>query len=281
MEFHPEIARKFAFMGARIRVGEIKPTWNRTLDDMAPFRLDILDDRGGQIYDLQLNRRKVKRLFALDVKPKQRHLLMFCSEHFRNEAGLWQDRDHRVLCGHDEREWFCAEIPEEKRVTTVNQAMDALMPNIARNSLNRRKVKGRDRLKRKNPGFKRQGEWFFIPNPGFRPRDKVYHRNEPLMRGAGKPHLAEYLVRHGGKTVYVRGWGGFPISEGEYLNRVRINRLVKHEGWVPRVENPIVHVKGWIRHPDHKTITLQGWHRVEPNTEKTQVGNNRVITFID
>ena len=246
-----------------------------------PKPLKRLDDRRGQFFDLQLNRRKVKRLFTLDVRPGQRHLLMFCSERFRNAEDIWQDRDHRVLCGHDEREWFCAEIPEQKRVTTVHQAMDALMPNIARNSLNRRKVKGRDRLKRKNPGFKRQGEWFFIPDPNFRPRDEVYHRNEPLMRGVGKPHMAECLVRHGGETVYVRNQGNMVLAEGEYRRRMRSVPGARADNWSVRVEDPVVHVKGWIRHPDHKTVVLQGWHRVEPNTEETQVGNNRVIMFID
>ena len=225
MEFHPEISRKFAAMGARVRMREIEPFHRWTLDDMAAFRLDILSDRRGQYYDLQLNPRKVRRLFTLDVRPKKRHLLMFCHERFRNEAGAWEKRDHRVLCGHDEREWFCAAIPPSRRVTTVAQAMEALMPNIVRNNLVRRKVKGRDRLKRKNAGYQRQGEWFFIPDPGFEPRDEVYHRNEPLMRGAGKPHVAEFLVRHGGRTVYTRSWNGASfITEAEYRKRWLIHR---------------------------------------------------------
>lgn len=281
MEFHPEIARKFAAMGARVRLEELEATRWMTLDDTAAFRLNIFSDRRGQYFDLRLNPKKVARLFTLDVRPRQRHLVLFCSEHFQDEKGKWLDRDHRVLCGHDEREWFCAAIPEKKRVTTVTQAMDALMPNIARNSLARHNVKGRDRLKRKNPGYKRQGEWFFIPDPKFQPRDDVFHRNEALLRGVGKPHMAEHLVRHGGKVVYVGGWGSVSISEGEYQRRMRYNRLTKNESWRPMVENPIVHVRGWVKHPDHKTIILHGWHRVEPNTEETQVGGNRTITFID
>ena len=281
MDFHPEISRKFESMGARIRLSDMEPRWRWTLDDLEPFNLNILADRRGQYYDLQVNRNRVRRLFMLDVRPKQRHLLVFCSERFRDENDVWQDRDHRVLCGHDEREWFCAELPPTKRVTTVNQAMEALMPNIVRNSLARRKVKGADRLKRKNPGYKRQGEWFFIPDPNFTPRDEVYHRNEPLMRGAGKPHLAEFLVRHGGKVVYVRTWGGMTLTQAGYESRMKFHPQAARETWIPRVENPIVHVKGWIRHPDHKTLVLHGWHRVEPNTEETEVGRIRRISFID
>lgn len=283
MEFHPDFSWKFESMGARIRIGDLKLRRWQSLEDLAPFNLNILSDHRGQYYDLQVNRKKVRRLITLDVRAKQRHLLMFCSERFRDKNGKWLERDHRVLCGHDEREWFCAEIPEQKRVTTVFQAMDALMPNIVRNSLVRRKVKSGDRLKRKNAGYKRQGEWFFIPDPNFTPRDDVYHRNEPLMRGVGKPHMAELLVRHGGKVGYGNGRQNGPfISDAEYRSRMLADPSgTKFIGWVRMVQDPIVHVKGWIRHPDHKTVVLQGWHRVEPNTEETSAGSGQRITFID
>jgi hypothetical protein len=281
MEFHSDIARKFEIMGARVRLGELKPFWRLSLEDIAAFRLDIGNDRVGQFFDLRLNSLKVTRLLTLDVRPGLKHLVLMCSEHFQDEEGKWQDRDHRVLCGHDEREWFCAAIPESRRVTTVVQAMEALMPSIAPKNLVRQKVRGKDRLKRRNKGFKRQGEWFFVPDPVFHPRDAVYHLNEPLIRGNGKPHDAEYLVRHGGKSVYVRRWGNRIVTEGELRRLLRVDPREKAGNWVLRVEEPVVHVKGKIRHPDHATLVLDGWHRVEPNTEEREVGRNRRITFID
>ena len=50
----------------------------------------------------------------------------------------------------------------------------------------------------------RQGEWFFVPEPGVNDKDAVILRNEPLSRGGGsKPHVCEQMMRKGGEAVMV------------------------------------------------------------------------------
>ena len=62
----------------------------------------------------------------------------------------------------------------------------------------------RTRNRRKNPAFRRQGEWFFLPEPDFVAPEALVLHNEPLRRGnGGKPHWAEECCRSGGETVYV------------------------------------------------------------------------------
>ncbi len=69
----------------------------------------------------------------------------------------------RFLCGHDEREWFVAAVPGG--ASSVRQAMDALQPAPVRQALASHKVSTNKRYSRKNRAFRRQGEWFFVPEP--------------------------------------------------------------------------------------------------------------------
>lgn len=277
--FEAEMKQRFAAVGARVEVRPMLPTRWRSLEDMLPFAIDIRRDRRGQIYDLELNEKRVKRLLALDVRPRQRHLLLMLSEEDLADDGF-VCTDHRLLCGHDEREWFVAALPRSKRASTVTQAMEALKPNLVVNSQRRHRVKTRNRNRRRNGGFVRQGEWFFVPDPRFEPRDKLWHRNEPLSREGGKPHIAEYLVRIGGRPGYTRGWGRVVITEGEFRSMMFGGRNGKPTDWVPTTIDPIVYVRGAVRHPDHKTVVLPTWHRVLANTEEA-AGRNRRVRFID
>ena len=74
-----------------------------------------------------------------------------------------------------------------------------------RDALARNHVSSRKRYARKNRAFRRQGEWFFVPEPTFVVDEKLVLRNEPLRRGSGKPHMVEELYRTGGETVHVCG----------------------------------------------------------------------------
>ena len=123
---------------------------------------------------------------------KERHLLLTVRD------GQQFDR---FLCGHDEREWFVAAVPGG--ASSVRQAMDALQPHGVREALARSHVSSRKRYSRKNRAFRRQGEWFFVPEPSFVAAEKLVLRNEPLQRGGGKPHMVEQLYRTGGEEVYV------------------------------------------------------------------------------
>ena len=46
-------------------------------------------------------------------------------------AGL-PDRKDKFLCGHDERHWFVAGVPERAPVSNVVTAMEALKPDVVR-----------------------------------------------------------------------------------------------------------------------------------------------------
>jgi hypothetical protein len=73
--------------------------------------------------------------------------------------------------------------------------MDALQPKDVRDALARDRVSSRKRYERKNRAFRRQGEWFFVPEPLLVVDEKLVLRNKPLRRGPGKPHLVEGQVR--------------------------------------------------------------------------------------
>ena len=95
---------------------------------------------------------------------------------------------HKFLCGHDERHWFVAAVPEAAAVSTVATAMEALKPFDVRRLQDRLAVKPRKRNRRRNEAFVRQGEWFFVPvASSFQPKKSLILTNEPLRRGAGKP----------------------------------------------------------------------------------------------
>ena len=101
----------------------------------------------------------------------------------------------KYLCGHDERHWFVAGIPESAPVGTVRQAKEALQPREVQNAVARRHVSGKARNRRKNAAFVRQGEWFFLPVADMTVDESLVLTNEPLRRGnGGKPHWAEFVT---------------------------------------------------------------------------------------
>jgi hypothetical protein len=92
-------------------------------------------------------------------------------------------------------------------------------------------------------------------------------RNEPLTRGRGKPHMAEFLYRTGGETVYVCFEYSQGITESAYRQLIAENPAKKRLPWRTMRRNAGVFVRGKVRHSDHKTIHLDVWHRVLMNTE--------------
>jgi hypothetical protein len=225
--------RSFARIGARVRFGD------------GP--INVLRDAEGEFFRLDLATAQAGGYEALDVQPRRRHLILVSTDRF--------------LCGHDERHWFVAGLPE-RRITTVSQAMDALLPVEARENLLRHKVPSRKRHRRHNPAYLRQGEWFFLPAPEFDTRRPIL-RDEPLRRGNGKPHMVEELARAGGETVYVsRAFpNGLTASQHEDLRRERPS-LFNAQHWRIMARNATVYARGRVRHPDHATLRLDGWHRV-------------------
>jgi hypothetical protein len=261
---------KFARIGARLKVSD-RPS--------RPFRvasgsisLDIGEDRDGEFFEVARRPGVDPEVAVLDVQPADRHLLLLV-----REAGEKQ----KFLCGHDERHWFVAAIPEKSPVGTVRQAKEALKPAEVQIAQGRRGLRAEARNRRKNAAYRRQGEWFFLPVPDFGVDEGLVLRNEPLRRGnGGKPHWVEHCYRTGGETVQVCARHPNGVTEKEYRRILAANPRAKGWGWQAMRRNPGVYVRGGVRHADHKTIVLHGWHRVLMNTEG-EAKAMRNVAFLD
>jgi hypothetical protein len=260
---------KFARIGARLKVADRPSRRDRPSGGIA---LDVRSDRKGEFFEIVRPAGAGAEVAVLDVQPAERHLLLLVRE--------GKDKS-KFLCGHDERHWFVAGIPESAPVGTVRQAKEALKPAEVQTAQARERLKGKARNRRKNAAYVRQGEWFFLPVAGTAVDEKLVLRDEPLSRGnGGKPHWADFCYRTGGETVYVCSRHPSGVTESEY--RVILSGHAKAKGWGWRTmrRNPGVYVKGRVRHPDHATITLHGWHRVVMNTEG-QSKAMRNVAFLD
>jgi len=262
------LQEKFERMGARVKVAPDAR--------VEQVRIDIGHDRKGEFFDLKVRADQRVAVHAVDVRPKDRHLLLMVRSEDRN--GLPSAHAQRFLCGHDERAWFVAAVPENRGATNVRTAMEALKPWEAVRSQEVNRVRFKDRNRRKNRGFIRQGEWFFIPAERVRIPEAMVLRNEPLVRTGGKPHLAEFAFRNGGELVYVD-------ARNRAITAAQYQRLLQRDAaaarlYTSRRRNMQVLVKGRISHADHKTILLRDWHRVAVNTEN-QSWAMRFVAFID
>ena len=265
------LKEKFERMGARLKVA-VDPA----REDGA--RIDVQRDRHGEFFDVRVGRRASAD--AIDVRPRERHLLLAVRDVDR-ATGLPRGAGQRFLCGHDERSWFVAAVPEGRGASNVDKAMDALKPAEVRQSIADHRLPARHRNRRKTAAFKRQGEWFFVPAgrvaaPG--PRDLIL-RNERLARTGGKPHVAEFACRFGGETVYVNWRTGQVIGEDAH-HRLAIRNPKEAGAFTRQVRGARVVVRGRVSHPDHKTILLRDWHLVYMNTEN-QSRAMRSVAFID
>lgn len=250
------LRRHFAAMSARLVVPD--GGW------YGPPRIDVrgswfvIEFTGGEPADLEV----------VDVQPHDHHLLLLA------RVG---DEKSKFLCGHDERHWFVAAIPEDARgVTGVETAKAALQPEIVRARIER--VRPKNRFRRRNAAYVRQGEWFFVPAQGIEPPSGFVLRDEPLRRGDGTAHVMQFAFRRGGEAVYVNRAHPAGISERKYARLTPAQR--RSGGWVRMVREPEVYAKGAIRHPHHATVHLAGWHRVLMNTEQGARAMQHVA-FID
>jgi hypothetical protein len=267
----------FAQMGARVKVREIPSRWtqgDRSWITPQDYSLDIRRDGKGEFFELRVPTHLSETLdvTVMQSEPKQRHLLLFV----RKPGG--KPQLDRFLCGHDEREWFVAAVPGG--ASSVRQAMDALQPAPVRQALASHKVSTNKRYSRKNRAFRRQGEWFFVPEPTMVVDPKLALRNEPLRRGAGKPHMVEQLFRTGGETVYVSSKHPNGLPPAEYKRLLKSDPSAARWGWRMMRRDMGVYARGAVSHADHATITLPFWHRVMMNTE-TQSRTMRNVAFLD
>jgi hypothetical protein len=284
------IEKKFSLMGARVKISE--PNNRRWNSNPRPFSIDIGRDEEGEFFSLQV--KKEVEMMIMDVQKKDRHLLLLVKDPNGNQ-GFSQASDprrtatSRFLCGHDERHWFTCAVPGG--ASTVVQAKQNLKPTELQNieqkeGLKANRAHKRHRKLESGRKVHRQGEFMFIPEPYFQPPVDsltVIHRNEPMSRGRGQSHFAEFLYRSGGTRVYVSSFNDKSRTVG--LTEKEFKALSRHDqhrpGWQTRQSNAQVWVKGKIRHHEHRTLDLGTiWHRVVVNTETTAPGAMQVA-FLD
>jgi hypothetical protein len=254
------LERRFATIGARLNVAD--GPW------LGVPRIDIRVDRRGEYFDLRFVGGNEVALDVVDVWRDARHLLLLVRD---------GEEKSKFLCGHDERHWFVAAVPESARgVSGVAQAMHALQPESVQAAVARKRPK--DPFRRKNAAYIRQGEWFFVPAPDLVVDEKAVLRDEPITRGLGKPHTLEYACRLGGEVVYVSR--RYPQGLDHNRFSALSDKARRRESWTQMVRDAAVYAKGAVRHSDHATIVLPAWHRVEMNTEQ-RARAMRHVAFLD
>jgi len=272
---------KFFFrMGARVKQVEVAPQpagWQRFDFGRKELQvvLDIKRDQNGPFFEVRTLAGSRQELLVLNAEPRKKHLLLL-SRQF--DAAGRAVAKQKFLCGHDERHWFVAAIPEDEPVSTVAGAQMALKPMEVRL---REQMLGIDRkwsFRRRNAAFVRQGEWFFILAKGVAVDPLRLLRREPLSRGNGsKAHWAEHCYRSGGETVYVSAQYPSGLTAAQYR---ALTEQERKEGFRMMKRDAAVYVRGEISHPDHRTVHLEGWHRVFMNTENRSIAM-RNLAFLD
>lgn len=259
-------------MGARFKLTREAKRPRAGLQDYA---MDIDRDSRGAFFALRVPEQLDASLdvTVMQTEKHDRHLLLFV----RKGEGKSAVKD-RFLCGHDERDWFVAAVPNG--ASSVAQAKEELKPQQVRDAQNRAGLNQSQRNLRKNRAFRRQGEWFFVEEPHLVVDPKLILRNEPLSRGSGsKPHHVAEVFRTGGELVYVHRRYPNGVS-AEEQKRIIDRGQASKDGWRMRMRNAGVYARGTVRHADHEVITLHTWHRVLMNTE-SQSRTMANIAFLD
>lgn len=270
------IERAFRNIGSRIRIGlpEGSSVWRvnpetgegEWIRSEPALTINIARDKRGEFF--QVNAKDTVELKVLNIARKTGHLLLFA----RNERrGIY-----RFLCGLDERGWFAAAVTGP--VSNVRDAMEALKPDTVRRA--QRGLKAGKRNMRRNRAFLRQGEWYFVPEPGFEPDPRLVLRNEPIRRGQGSPHMVEEVYRTGGETVHVCSGVPNGLTGDEYRRLLLKTPRARRWGWRIMRRNMDVFGRGRVTHRDHRPLALTGWHRIVPNRE-TEAWFTETVLFID
>lgn len=262
------IEKHFGKIGARAVVGEglLRGRAERP-------RVDIrrIDGKEGFVIDVGEGKDEIA---IIEARPDIKHLLLMIKDPAQDPAIL------KYLCGHDERHWFAAAVPEYAHAKNVEDALQALKPAEAMQAQKSKGLRKKNRHKRHNKAWKRQGEWFFVPD-SIDPGKSPIHRNEPIVRGRGKAHMCEELFRQGGTVVYVNSrYAPNGISKKEYEKLIDAQPRAAHLPWRTMVRDASVYVRGRITHPDHATVVLPSWHRVLPNNEDKAAAMQHVA-FLD
>ena len=228
------LCRHFARMGARVFV---RGPGRR---QQAKIAIDVGRDRSGELFVLWCQEETA--LEILNVEPRTHHMVLMVRD---------GDEKLKFLLGRDDGHLFAAAVPGDG-VRDVRTAIASLRPT---------EIEGREAI--------RQGEWFFVPEPGVEDKNAVVLRNEPLSRGGrSKPHLCEQMMRRGGVEVMVCSQYPTGVPLGEYQSLLRAQPKAKDYMWRRMVRDAEVYTRGEVRHRDHRTIDLWCWHRVYMNRER-------------
>ena len=261
--------RSFARLGMRLKVAPLISRF-QTRPARTGFDLDISQDREGEFFLLRVGQQPPD-FQTLDVQPDLNQLLLMA------RTG---ESKQKFLCGFDERHLFTAAVPGQT-IRSVRDAVLALKPPLVQEQERREGLRDKDRLRRRNNAFVRQGEWFFIPVPDLIVPAERIRRHEPLSRGGGsKPHVCTEAARIGGEIVMVCSRRPNGISVKEYDHLIATQQHTRGWNWTQRVRNPELYVRGEVRHKDHATIHLNTWHRVLMNTENEAPGR-QFVAFLD
>lgn len=258
------IERMFGRIGARVTV-------SGDISGRNPAGINIGTDKQGEYFDIRIDAAEKVDYEVVDTRPDMKHLLLMARRDGRKE---------KFLCGHDERHWFVCAVPGTS-VSNVMTAMTALQPVYVRGAVHRRVKRAKDRLRRKNKAFVRQGEWFFVPVPILHVNPNLILKNEPLSRGwRSKPHMCQFLHRMAGQVVWVSTRYPRGLSLDQYRRVLLTEPGAKNWGWTQMMRDPTVFVRGRVWHLDHKTVVLHQWHRVLMNTESLAPWS-RAVVFLD
>jgi hypothetical protein len=250
------LLRRFVEIGARAK-----------LVRSGRLRIDVRRDRVGEYFELGLAGNRAVVAHVVDADQYDQALVLLV-----RDGGV----KSKFLCGFDERHWFVAAVPESApNVTGVVSAKDALQPAAVRERVAR--VRPKDRFRRRNAAYVRQGEWFFLPAGALVVPAGEVLVNEPLSRGWGKIHRLEFAYRRGGETVFVSPQYPTGITQSEFD---ALPQAQRKGPWQEMVRDPELFAQGSVRHPDHNTIRLHGWHRVLMNTER-EAQAMRHVAFLD
>lgn len=256
-------------MGARVKVRTELESRVR-IWPVTRFSLDVREDRKGAFFELCIPRENTPQIQVLEVRPELRQLLLLVRQ---------EGRKDKFLCGHDERHWFTCAVPGSS-VSNVKTALLALKPPQVLAAETSLYLRGHERLRRRNRAYLRQGEWFFLPEPGLVVNEGLILRDEPIRRGSSKAHWCQELYRSGGELVYVSPKYPRGLTFGEYQKLLERNSSAVKWNWRSMYRNAGVFVRGRVSHPDHATIVLGGWHQVLMNTEH-QAAAAQNVAFLD
>jgi len=259
------LTSQFRKIGANLRVHSVDEVAQRQRP--ADYSINIVTTRKGETFDLVVNDDEVD-IRVVDSDPADRHLLLMVGS-----DPSWNRQ--KFLCGHDERHWFVAGV--NSAVSSIRQAKESLKPPAVQTEQARKGLKTKNRNRRRNAAFTRQGEWFFVPAPDLKPDGRLILHTEPIRRGRGKPHMVEFLFRQGGVSVRVCREYPNGLTESQYRDLIHRDPEKAKLAWHYMTREAQAFAMGRVRHPDHKTIVLRGWHRILPNNEVR--GTN--VAFLD